>query len=69
MLATLGSLHKKQEIQKLNYIDHPSILNELIKFIAVNTKFQLVKELKETSVEHTKAVNELNMMSQGTQRW
>ena len=40
-----------QEIQRLNFEDHPAVANELVKFLAVNTDFQSIKDLQATTLE------------------
>ena len=68
LLATLRSLDIMQDIQKLNYINHPSVSKELVKFLSVNTEFQSVKDLKETSAEHNASINELKKEVAGSVR-
>ena len=49
LLALLRLLDIMREIQNIGFLNHPSIANELIKFLAVNTEFQLVKDLQSTT--------------------
>ena len=46
LLASLKSLDMMQEIQKLNFENHPEVSTELVKFLAVNTEFQSIQNLQ-----------------------
>ena len=59
LLATLRSLDIMREIQNVGFMNHPSIANELVKFLAVNTKFQSVKDLQTTTGSLTSEVTTL----------
>ena len=59
LLATLRSLDVMREIQQLGFINHSSVSNELVKFLAVNTEFQSVTDLKTTTTVHTADIKEL----------
>ena len=40
-----------RDIQKLNYGNNPKVLNELVKFLLVNTKFESIKDLQKSIIE------------------
>ena len=46
MLASLRSLDIMRNIQRLNFEDYPAVANELVKFLAVNTEFESIKDLQ-----------------------
>ena len=46
LLASLRSLDIMREIQRLNFENHPAVANELVKFLAVNTEFDSIKNLQ-----------------------
>ena len=46
MLASLWSLDIMRNIQRLNFEDYPAVANELVKFLAVNTEFESIKDLQ-----------------------
>ena len=46
MLASLRSLDIMKSIQRLNFEDHPAVANEPVKFLAVNTEFDSIKDLQ-----------------------
>ena len=46
LLALLKSLDVMREIQRLNYENHPTVSNELVKFLAVNMEFRSIKDLQ-----------------------
>ena len=46
LLASLKSLDLMREIQRLNFENHPTVSNELVKFLSVNTEFQSIKDLQ-----------------------
>ena len=35
-----------REIQRLNFENHPAVANELVKFLAINTEFDSIKNLQ-----------------------
>ena len=45
LLAILRFLDVMKQIQYLDFSNHPSVANELVKFLAVNQEFQSVKDL------------------------
>ena len=49
LLASLRSLDIMREIQRVNFENHPSVANELVKFLAVNTEFDSLKTLQSQS--------------------
>ena len=49
MLASLRSLDIMRNIQRLNFEDYPAVANELVKFLAVNTEFESIKDLQTQS--------------------
>ena len=51
LLASLRSLDIMREIQRVNFENHPSVANELVKFLAVNTEFDSLKMLQDQSNE------------------
>ena len=57
LLASLRSLDIMREIQDVGFTNHPIIANELVKFLAVNTEFQSVRDLQSVTGTLT---NELN---------
>ena len=50
MLALLKSLDLMREIQRLNYENHPTVSNKLVKFLSVNTGFQSIKDLQTSTL-------------------
>ena len=46
LLASLRSLDLMREIQRFNFENHPSVSNELVKFLAVNTEFNSIRTLQ-----------------------
>ena len=46
LLAIVCSLDAMRKVQDLNYSNYPAVANELVKFLAVNTEFQSVKDLQ-----------------------
>ena len=46
LLASLRSLDIMREVQDVGFMNHPTIANELVKFLAVNTEFQSVRDLQ-----------------------
>ena len=46
MMAILCSLDIMRHIQDLNFSNHSTVAIELVKFLAVNTEFQLVNDLQ-----------------------
>lgn len=46
LLAIVRSLDVMRKVQDLNYTNHPAVANELVKFLAVNTEFQSIKDLQ-----------------------
>ena len=46
LLASLRSFDIMQEIQRLNFENHPVVANELVKFLAVNAEFDSIKTLQ-----------------------
>ena len=51
LLASLRSLNIMREIQRLNFENHPSVSNELVKCMAVNTEFDSIKTLQAQMIE------------------
>ena len=51
LLAILISLDVMRQIQDLNFSNHPTVANELVKFLAVNQEFQSVKDLQVLSTK------------------
>ena len=45
LMAILRSLDVIRNIQDQNFANHPAVANERVKFLAVNTEFQSVKDL------------------------
>ena len=65
LLATLRSLDVMQEIQRLNFINHPSVSNKLVKFLAVNTEFQSVINLQGITTSLTTDINQIKKDNAG----
>ena len=48
-----------REIQRLNFENHPSVSNELVKFLAVNTEFDSIKTLQAQMTEIKTDINQM----------
>ena len=57
LLASLKLLDIMREIQDVGFMNHPTILNELVKFLAVNTEFQSVQDLQSVTGSLTSDLN------------
>ena len=51
LLVIVRSLDEMRKIQELSFTNHPAVANELVKFLAINTKFQSVKDLQANQVQ------------------
>ena len=59
LLALLRSLDIMRKIQRVNFENHLSVANELVKFLAINTEFDYLKMLQSQSDEFKTDISKL----------
>ena len=59
LLASLRLLDIMREIQRVNFENHPVVANELVKFLAVNTEFDSLKNLQTQACDFKKDIDQL----------